>query len=110
MNLGQHHQSLRRKGEIPAEKHSKRLASGVDALVYIVSTLSLIFTIDQVRIIWIEHNASGISLLSWSFYALSAGTWFFYGYIHKDKIIIITNLLWAAFSLLIVIGVMTYGR
>jgi uncharacterized protein with PQ loop repeat len=110
MNIGQRHQSLRRKGDSSPEKRSKRLVTDVDVLVYIVSTLSLIFTTDQVRIIWIGHNVGGVSLLSWSFYTLSAVVWSFYGYIHKDKIIIITNSLWGVLSLIIVIGVMIYGR
>ncbi len=110
MNIGQRHQSLHRKGDIPPGKHSKRFVTGVDVLVYIMSTLSLIFTTDQVRIIWIGHNVDGVSVLSWSFYTLSAVVWSFYGYIHKDKIIIITNALWGVLSLIIVIGVIIYGR
>jgi hypothetical protein len=103
MSLGQRHQSLRREGEISSEKRSKRLVFGIDALVYIMSTLSLVFTIDQVRIIWTGHDVSGVSLLS-------AGAWSFYGYVHKDKIIIITNALWGVLSLVIVLGVLMYGR
>ena len=104
MNTGQRHQSLHRKGDIPPGKHSKRFVTGVDValFVYIMSTLSLIFTTDQVRIIWIGHNVDGVSVLSWSFYTLSAVVWSFYGYIHKDKIIIITNALWGVLSLTIV--------
>lgn len=110
MSIGQRHQSLRRKGELSTESRSKRLVSGVDILVYVVSILSLIFTIDQVRIIWIEHNASGVSLLSWLFYALSAVVWLLYGYIHKDRIIIILNALWVACDFIVVVGVIIYGR
>jgi len=81
----------------------------VDALAYIVSILSLLFTVDQVRIIWVEHQSSGVSLLSWGFYAISALVWFIYGLIHKDRVIVNTNFLWFAFSLLVVIGVVVYS-
>jgi uncharacterized protein with PQ loop repeat len=82
---------------------------GIDALAYGVSILSLFFTIDQVRIIWINHNASGVSLISWVFYTVSAAVWVFYGYIHKDRVIFITNGVWVAFSVFIVVGVALYG-
>lgn len=109
MHLGQRHQSLRRKGLITAATRSKSLLKSVDALAYIVSILSLLFTIDQVRIIWFEHNASGVSFLSWTFYTISAFVWLCYGLLHKDKVITITNLLWVAFSLFIVVGIVMYG-
>lgn len=80
----------------------------IDALAYIVSFLSLLFTLDQVRIIWIEHNANGVSLLSWIFYTVSAFVWLCYGVIHKDRVLMITNILWVAFSLFIVIGVIIF--
>ena len=81
----------------------------MDALAYTVSFLSLFFTLDQVRIIWIGHNAAGVSLLSWIFYTLSSSVWFFYGYVHKDRVILITNSLWVLCCAFIVLGVMRYG-
>ena len=82
---------------------------GIDVLAYIVSILSLLVTVDQVRIIWVEHHSSGVSFLSWGFYAISAFVWFIYGLIHKDKVIATTNFLWFVFSLLVVIGVVVYS-
>ena len=81
----------------------------IDVLAYIVSSLSLLFTVDQVRIIWIEHHPVGVSFLSWAFYTASALVWFIYGVVHKDKVILTTNLLWFALSLLVVIGVVAYS-
>jgi len=69
----------------------------------------LLFTVDQVRIIWVEHHPSGVSFLSWAIYTVSAFVWFIYGIVHKDKVILTTNLMWFAFSLLVVIGVVVYS-
>jgi uncharacterized protein with PQ loop repeat len=107
--LGQRHQSMRRRGLLATLAKPKRLVYGIDTLAYVVSILSLLFTVDQVRIIWVQHDASGVSFLSWVFYTISAFVWLFYGIIHKDKVIIITNFLWVVFSLVIVIGVVVYG-
>jgi uncharacterized protein with PQ loop repeat len=96
---------LPRRGVVDQITRKRRLVIGVDALAYAVSFLSLLFTLDQIRIVWIDRNVSGVSLLSWAFYAASAFVWLCYGLIHKDKVIAITNLLWVAFSLFVVVGV-----
>lgn len=108
MSLGHRHQSLRRRGIIKTVAGVKGVARSVDMLAYVVSLMSLFFTVDQIRIIWIQHDASGVSFVSWTFYTLSAFVWFCYGVIHKDRVITITNFLWVFFSLVIVIGVVFY--
>lgn len=106
--LCQQRRSLHRK-ELPAtDPGRRRRIVGIDTLAYTVSILSLLSTADQVRIVWVEHNTSGVSFLSWAFYTMSALVWFVYGIVHKDKVLIITNFLWAAFALAIVIGVGAY--
>jgi len=107
MNLGRRHQLHRKKTIMSL--HSSLAKRSVDMLAYIVSILSLLFTVDQVRIIWIEQNAAGVSFLSWTFYTISALVWFFYGIIHRDRVLIITNFLWVMFSFFIVVGIVMYG-
>ncbi len=109
MHAGHRHQSLRRRGLLTTAGRSKRLLRFVDVLAYVVSILSLLFTFDQVRIIWVEQNASGVSFLSWVFYTLSAVVWFFYGLVHRDRVLIITNAIWVIFSLFIATGIVIYS-
>jgi len=106
--LCQQRHSLRRKELPPTGAKPTAGVSGIDALAYIVSILSLLFTADQIRIIWAEHDARGVSFLSWLFYAIAAFVWFVYGMVHKDRVLIITNFLWVAFALAVVIGVVVY--
>jgi uncharacterized protein with PQ loop repeat len=106
---GQHHQSLRRRGLLATRARPRRLVFSIDTLAYIVSTLSLLSTVDQIRIIWFEHDANGVSFLSWMFYTLSALVWLIYGVVHKDRVLIITNSLWVVFSLVIVVGIGIYS-
>ena len=81
----------------------------MDTLAYAVSFLSLFFTLDQVRIIWIDHNVDGVSLIAWAGYTLSSVVWLAYGYMHKDRVLIITNILWIIFNGLVVAGVILYA-
>jgi hypothetical protein len=41
-----------------------------------MSIFTLVLTVSQVWTIWIAHQASGVSVLSWSGYLLSAALWF----------------------------------
>ena len=107
--LGQRHQSLRHRGLLSNAAKPRQRVFGIDILAYLVSILSLLVTVDQVRIIWVEHHPSGVSFPSWGFYTISAFVWFIYGLIHKDKVIVTTNFLWFVFSLLVVIGVVVYS-
>lgn len=108
-HLGPRHQALRKKGVLPTIPRSKRVVSSVDVLAYIASFVSPLFTIDQVRLIWVEHNAEGVSMIAWVVYTLSSIIWLSYGTIHREKPIIISNILWVFFSVLVVAGVLIYG-
>lgn len=87
----------------------KQVSRGVDFLAYAVSILSLFFTLDQVRLIWITKDATGVSLISWIFYTISAFVWCCYGCMHHDRALTLTNLLWIIFSLCVVLGVLIHG-
>lgn len=109
MHFGQHHQSMRKRGAIPTVRRSWAVIYSVDTLAYVASLLSLFFTIDQIRVIWVQHDAHGVSFLSWLFYTFSSVVWFGYGLVHKDKAIVIINFLWIIFSLFILVGVALYS-
>lgn len=88
--------------------HSSLAKRSVDVLAYVVSILSLLFTLDQVQLIWVEKNAGGVSFLAWTFYTISALVWFLYGIVYKDRVLITTNFLWIIFSFFIVVGIIIY--
>src|SRR3989338_486327 len=110
MHLGHRHQMLRRKGAQNTSRNTHGIVSMavIDTLAYTASFLSLLFTLDQVRIIWVEHNVSGVSLFAWGAYTLSSTVWFAYGYMHRDRVLITTSFLWIIFNGLVVLGALIY--
>lgn len=109
MTLGHRHQMLRRKrAQDNPGSHGVVSMAVMDTLAYAASFLSLLLTLDQVRIIWIGHNVDGVSLLAWGAYTLSSTVWLAYGYMHKDRVLIITSFLWIIFNGLVVLGAMIY--
>ncbi len=99
---------MRRRGYVPTISH-KRFASGLDILVYVMSFASMFFTLDQARLIWLEHNAAGVSLPTWGIYFCSSTIWCLYGYAHKDKTIFYINGTWILIDGIVTLGILVYG-
>jgi len=97
---------LRRRGAVRTRSH--RLVRTMDALAYMASFTSLFFTLDQVRIIWLEHTTAGVSLLSWTFYTVSAAVWLCYGLVHRERIIIVVNSFAVVANGCIVLGLLVW--
>jgi MtN3 and saliva related transmembrane protein len=109
-NLGMHHLHKRKRVYKKLEKypHPDKFKRIFDKLIYFVAIFGPLFTIPQVIKIWINHDASSISIFSWSGYLCLSIIWFTYGVLHREKPIIITNTLIFILNLLVVIGTILY--
>ena len=80
----------------------------LDKIIYAVVLVDIVMTVPQLIDIWIGKNASGVSVASWSAYTATSFIWLFYGFVHKDKPIILSSLLWMFLDIAIVIGALIY--
>src|SRR3989338_4697237 len=96
-----HHQHHRMHGQNSLKGHSKRQIFA-DRLVYVGGLLGIVLTIPQITTIWINKNASGVSTISWCSYLLVSVFWMYYGIVHKERPIIITNIVWIFLDFLII--------
>jgi uncharacterized protein with PQ loop repeat len=78
-------------------------------LAYVVGVASSLFNIPQLITIWIDKDASGVSVLSWLGFSLASLFWLFYAIHHKEKALVITFSLTLVFQILIVIGAVMFG-
>ncbi len=90
-------------------RKNKLLRKEIDHIIYVVAFIGPIMTIPQIFKVWVEQNPSGVSLLTWSTYTITAFFWGVYGVVHKDKPLMLSSLLWILFDALIVIGILVYG-
>lgn len=105
MNGSLHHLRARhRKPPTP----STRLVRVMDKIIYVAAFVAPLFTLDQLSGVWIHHNAQGVSIVTWSALAFFSAVWLFYGYVHKDKAIIIANFLWVVCEGLVALGAYIY--
>ena len=98
MSVNSHHKHLHRK------RKSKK-QEPIDKLVYFAVVAGPLMTLPQVYAIWVEQSTD-VSVISWSAYLLIAVVWLIYGVKHRQKPIIIVQLLWIALDILIVAGLM----
>jgi len=88
-----------------------RLPSGAPLrrLLGAMSAFTLLMTIPQIVTIWVDHQATGVSVVSWSAYLLSALLWFFHGIQQRDKNIYLPCIGWIILDSAVVIGAIAYG-
>lgn len=87
----------------------KQKLTVVDRLMYVASIINPLTAIPQIYEIYAQHNASGVSLLTWFGFMAFGLIFLSYGLAHKIKPFIITQLLWFVVDLIVVIGVLIYG-
>jgi len=83
-------------------------ATGLEKLLRGLSVFTMLMTVPQVLTIWFEHNAGGVSLISWVSYLIGACLWFVYGLQKRDKTIYLACVGWPLLDLAVVIGVVVY--
>ena len=74
-----------------------------------MSVFSMLMTVPQVWTIWVNHEAAGVSALSWSAYLLSAVLWFWFGVQQGDKNIYLPCIGWIGLDAGVIAGAIYYG-
>src|SRR5580765_3848627 len=74
-----------------------------------MSVISMLMTVPQVWIIWVQHQAAGVSVASWSAYLLSALLWFWYGLQKRDRNIYLPCVGWVGLDAAVIVGAMVYA-
>jgi uncharacterized protein with PQ loop repeat len=106
-----YHLLLRKRVHLNLEPypHPVKWKASLDRLIIWVSIFGPFSAIPQVAKIWLEREASGVSVVSWALNFLLACVWLFYGIVHKEKPIIINSSLWMCMHVLVIIGTIKYG-
>lgn len=84
-------------------------AGGLEKILRTLSVVTMVMTVPQVLAVWTGPGASGVSLVSWAAYLVSACLWFAYGVQKRDKTIYVACVGWVALDAAIVAGVMVRG-
>ncbi|MBI2315006.1 hypothetical protein HYU93_03050 [Candidatus Daviesbacteria bacterium] len=85
---------------------SKEFCSFIDRGVYAVGILGVLVIIPQILKIWVDKDTNGVSIITWIGFFIGALFWLFYGIIHKEKPIILTNSAVLIADLLVIWGLL----
>ena len=104
---GLHHYHLRKRIHQKHEKypHPNKSKALIDKFVYIAAIGGPLIILPQIYKVLIEKTVEGVSSLTWGGASLVALLWLSYGIAHKDKPIIIANVLYFVFQTAIFLGV-----
>ncbi len=106
---GVHHYHKRKHTAKKAKKKDKYWKIWIDYAIYFFVFAGPLMTLPQVIKIWVEQDATGVSLLSWSSYLVAATFWLIYGIAHKEKPLIFSYIIWIVMEIAIVAGVVMYA-
>lgn len=74
--------------------------------MYILPLLAPIMTLPQLMDVWQNHQKASVSVVTWGTYTILSGIWMLYGVLHKEKQLILVNLLLLFIDGAIVAGVL----
>lgn len=105
-----HHLHLRKRvtknlEPYPARSAWKRL---LDKAVYAVGIIGPIMTIPQIALIYGGRDATGVAPESWLVWGILDIPWIVYGFVHKERPIIMTYSLWLVCNLVVFVGAVLY--
>ncbi len=88
-------------GSLPASKMKRLLGA--------FSIFTLVMSIPQAVTIWVTHRTTGVSLVSWIAYLLSAVAWLIYGLKKRDRNVYLPCLGWIAIDGAVILGILVNG-
>lgn len=111
-NQGTHHHIHKRKRkhfhkqEYP---HPDQRIRFLDKVCLLFSVLMPATTIPQIWDIFVYQIVDGLSLLMWILYTIGVIPFLIYGIVHKEKPLIVLNVLWLIAQVTIITGILMYS-
>lgn len=98
---------------MPHHSHHKHVKNKnnvklITQIVLILAVVEPLMTLPQVYEVWVRHQTEGVSIATWTFFALSAATWLLYGIAIKNTPLIVSGTLWIILETSVVIGLLIY--
>jgi len=81
----------------------------IDIVVYPVGFLGIAAALPQLTEIWVNHNAGGLSPISWALWALISLMWVAYGIAHRIHVTVVINAIWFFLNCAVAVGAQLYG-
>lgn len=94
----------KKKKHFPSKKYELNL---LDRVMYLVALAGPVMTLPQIYDIWIKRTSS-LNVVTWGGYLTIGFVWLFYGFVHKEKMIIFSNMIGIVTTGLVFVGAYIY--
>ena len=78
--------------------------------MYLVALITPVLTVPQLLLIYVQHQTSGVSVLTWGAYAAMSGIWLIYGLLHRQKPLILSQVCLFVLDFGVVLGIFIFQR
>lgn len=104
-----HHLHVRKRTKKEPYPHPQTFKRTIDRLVLVFGVFAPLMTMPQVWRVWVDQQADGLHIATWSVYFLNAVLFTIYGIIHKETPIIIMQGLFVVMTGMVSVGILLYG-
>jgi uncharacterized protein with PQ loop repeat len=80
----------------------------MDKIVYLAGIVSLLIMLPQLKLVYMEKNASGLEPITWIVLTIMDIPWIIYGVVHKERPLVFIYTMWLIINGLIFIGAVIY--
>lgn len=87
----------------------KGTKSAVDKICYAASVFMPATAIPQIHQLYTTHDADSLSLLMWVLYLVGIIPFLLFGIQHKEKQLVVLNVLWLIVTLTIIVGILLFS-
>lgn len=101
-----HYHTRRRREPFPARTLGLRV---LDLVVYVAGIAGPLATLPQIIKIYSTQDAAGVSLVSWSIFALFDIPWIIYAIVHKERPLVVCYTLWLIANITVALGAFLYN-
>lgn len=103
-----HLRKLATEQRLEAYPHPVAWKRWLDRAVYAAGILSPLMTIPQAMQVWETRDVTGLSLVTWGTYVVSSAVWTVYGIVHKERPIVLSNVLFFVLNGMITAGILLF--
>ena len=107
--IGHIHQRKRKYQKLEEYPSPNKWIRFLDKFLLVIAVIGPLMLMPQIIKIFSSKNAAGISVLSWSLFTLLDIPWIVYGFVHKEKQIIVSSILWFLLNMVVIFGAVKYG-
>jgi len=89
-------------------KNKRQKPALINSLIIPVAILQPLMTLPQIAAIFAHRSARDVSIFTWVAYNVASAFWLYYGIVHRERAIIMSQILWLIVQTAVIVGVLIY--